>query len=310
MSVALSAVVRTGEQRSPATLLAGLTAAAEQLEECSGVWRRFTVHGPSHQVRPQPRRDRGELGGPELRALLPRLDGDDVRIAASTGLVCWRFPGEPQPERMPMSLRVAARGRALTGWGDERGEGLAELVLDPVWPFRTPGGRVGPAEAARYADNRDLLVRLVEAVVEVCAPESVRLHTDAGPPLPFDAHLLYYRDPGAALADLRWVAELWERGDPTRWTPPLRGVPEPELPRVLHPWRPRSTLGAVRAGLGRAVAVLEDVGPEQVEGVLTAGSCPVRRLGEGFLVLGGEAFVDGFVDPFFSELADLVEPPG
>lgn len=45
----------------------------------------------------------------------------------------------------------------------------------------------------------------------------------------------------------------------------------------------------------------------QVEGVLVAGSCPVRRLGKGFLVLGGEAFVDGFVDPFFAELAELAD---
>jgi hypothetical protein len=307
MSVALTAVVRIGDERSPATVLASLLDAVEWMTECSGVWRGLTVHGATRLRRLPAERSREELSGAELRELLPRLDGDDVRIAVSTGLVCWRFPGEAEPERLPMTLRVGARGSASRGWGDERGEGVADLVLDPAWPFRAPGGTLTPRDAAQYNDNRDLLVRLVEAVVATCAPVSVRVHTDVSPPLPFDAHLLYYRDPATVLADLRWIAELWERGEASRRIPPLRDVPEDQLWRELHEWRPRSTLPAVRAGLGRTVAVLDDVGPSQVEAVLVAGSCPARRLGEGFLVLGGEAFVDGFVDPFFSELADMVD---
>ncbi|MBL8930810.1 MAG: hypothetical protein JNL54_11855 [Kineosporiaceae bacterium] len=306
MSVALTVVVRTGDDRSPASVLASLLDAVERMPECSGTWKNLSLDGPSRGRRPV-RDPRDVMSSDELRALIPRLDGPEVRIAVSTGLMCWRFPGEPEPERLPMPLRLGARGPGFRGWGDERGEGVAQLVLDPVWPFRTPGGSVDPRDVAQYDDNRALLVRLVEAVVTTCAPVSVRVHSDVSAPLPFDAHLLYYRDPAAALADLAWIAELWEHGEPSRRIPALRDVPDDQLWRELHEWRARSTLPAVRTRLGRTVSVLEDVGPAQVEAVLVAGSCPARRLGDGFVVMGGQAFVDGFVDPFFTELADLVD---
>lgn len=306
MSVALSAVVRGPAIRPPAPLFDALTQAVERLAEHDGRWSHPTAHrgvlGAGHQHRLQSSGEEGE----RLRAVLGDLDGPDVRLAATARIRGWRFPGQPSdPDEPPqqLALRVACWGPEFAG-ADEREGGAAELTFDPVWPFRTPGGTVTPEHAAALDENRSLLLRLLDEVVTAVDPISIRLHTDDGPPLPFNAHLAYYRDAAAVLADLAWIEELVNQGSPRRRIPPLAD-PGPGT-WMLHEWRSAGHRQRLLSALRRLGAVAPAVGPQQVHDVQVAGSCPVLPCRHGFLVLSAAAFVDGFVDPFFTELADLV----
>ncbi len=310
MSVALTAVIRGPAVRPPAPLFNALTQAVERLEEHDGRWSLPTVHqgdlGARHQHQPQLRSSDG--AGERLRAVLGGFDGPDVRLAATARIRGWRFPGQPtDPDEPPqqLALRVACRGPDFAV-GDEREEGAAELTFDPVWPFRTPGGTVTPDHAAALAGNRHLLLRLLDEVVAAVDPASIRLHTDDGPPLPFNAHLVYYRDAAAVLADLAWIEELVAQGSPRRKIPPLADPGAAGETWTLHGWRPAGDRQHLLAGLRRLGATAPAIGPPQVHDVRVAGSCPVLACGRGFLVLSATAFVDGFVDRFFTELADLV----
>ncbi len=309
VSVALTAAVRVDRPGPPAALFAALTQAVERLPEHSGIWSAQAVHRGDFNGTNKLRLPPNDGSGAQVGRQSTSLDADDVRLAASTHLRGGRFPGQPvDPDEPPqqLTLRVAAWGPAF--WqGEERDDGSAWLTFDPVWPFRTPGGDTPPDHAAALADNRDLLLRLLEEVVAV-GPASVRLHTDVGDPLPFNAHLAYYRDAAAVEADLAWIEELWTRGSASRRAPALGGLSATERTWPLHEWRPASERDRVLADLERLVAALTQIGPGQIDEVRVAGSCPVRPCGPGFVVLSGVAFVDGFIDRFFTELADLVDP--
>ncbi len=310
VSVALTAVVRVDRPGPPAALFAALTHAVERLPAHSGRWAAPTVHRGDFNGTNRLRLPPGDGSGAQLRTQFASLDADDVRLAASTQLRGWRFPGLPvDPDEPPqqLALRLAAWGPGFVQ-GEERDDGSAWLTFDPVWPFRSPGGDIPSDHAAALADNRDLLLRLLEHVVDAVGPASVRLHTDDGDPLPFNAHLAYYRDVTAVEADLAWIEELWARGSASRRVPPLRELPTTERTWPLHEWRPASERERVLADLGRLVNALPRLGPDQIDEVRVAGTCPVRSCGPGFVVLSGVGFVDGFIDRFFTELADLVDP--
>ncbi|MBK7624460.1 MAG: hypothetical protein IPJ14_17830 [Kineosporiaceae bacterium] len=309
MSVALTAVVRVDRPAPPAALFDALTRSVERLPEHSGTWSSPAVHRADFNGTNRVRVAESPGSGAQLRDQFGRLDAADVRLAASTLLRGRRFPAEPvDPDEPPpqLALRVAVWGPAFRQ-GEERDDGAAWLTFDPVWPFHTPGGEIPAAEAADRAGNRDLLVRLVQDVVVAVDPASVRLHTDVGDPLPFNAHLAYYRDVAQFAADLAWIEELWVRGSASRRVPPLSELSATERIWPLHEWRTAAERERVLLDLERLVAVLPRLGPEQLTAVQVAGSCPVRPFGPGFLVLSGAAFVDGFVDRFFTELADVVD---
>jgi hypothetical protein len=312
MSVALDLVVRLDGPRPAPALLAALIEAVDALPACSHRWGRLTVHRGcpvvlDRSVRP------GELAAADVRAALAGVDGDDVRVAVSTTLAGQRFPGVMDDSPAVLPLRLTCWGTAV-GPGPEPEVGQARLTFDPVWPFRTPGGTVGTRLATDVAGNNHRLLELLAAVVEAVDPVSVRGHSDDGPPIPVNAHLVYYRDAAAVERDLAWIERLWWQGSPPRQLGPLAEPPgsaaaSPAGVRDwrLHEWRPARQAAAVWEDLGRLVAVLPRIGPAQIADVLVAGSCPVVRCGQGFVVTGGPIPVDGFVDRFYSELADLAD---
>jgi hypothetical protein len=205
----------------------------------------------------------------------------------------------------PLRIRAGDTGEGL---GAERTRGDCALVLGSAWPFYDDGTGLDADARASVADSTTQVIGLVERVVAAVNPTSLRLHTDDGPPLPFNAHLAYYADHEAVLDDLQWIAELWQRGD-QRWRlEPLRDVPPDRKHWATHEWRTASATTDLLRRLGPLVVAVPAIGGRQVDDVLQAGSCRHRRLGTtGFLVLNdGPGVAPGFIDRFYTESADVL----
>lgn len=229
--------------------------------------------------------------------------GAAPRLGVSTGIHGWRY-FYPDLERGRLPTRITCPTATRPDL-DRRITGIGEVTWDPVWPFLSSPGDTGAEEAAALADNLEALLSVVTEIVAAVEPSSIRLHTDAGSQLPFNAHVSYYRDAAAVLADVAWIVELWEHGAPRHGIAPLVPPTRPPDDWALHAWRTADQRRDLRDRLGRLVEAAPKITAGQVADLRIAGTCPVSDCGPGLLVLGGEGCVNGFVDPFLTELADL-----
>jgi hypothetical protein len=66
----------------------------------------------------------------------------------------------------------------------------------------------------------------------------MKVFTDQGLYLPFNAHVAYYREESAVLEDLQLIADVWERGLPAHNIAPLRQKCPDDMGPAFHHWRP------------------------------------------------------------------------
>lgn len=227
--------------------------------------------------------------------------------AARTGLRGWRYLVPPPAEAGVHPLWITA-GDPTEFPGAERTRGACSLTFPAVWPFYDDGADSGRATRPAVVDNTRLILDLIERLVAAVHPASVRVHTDDGPPLPFNAHLAYYADHVAVLGDLQWIAELWQRGDAPWHLEPLRDIPPHGKHWATHEWRTAGATTDLLRRLEPLVAAVPAIGEPQVHDVLQAGTCRHRRLGTtGFLVLNdGPGVAPGFIDRFYTESAEVL----
>lgn len=171
----------------------------------------------------------------------------------------------------------------------------------------TPTQTIPAAEQlARVEENLEELTDVLFAQVQALRPDSMKVYTDDGLYLPFNAHLAYYGSPAAVLDDLALLADAWEHGLPGYSTPPLKAWRPGEGGGDFHSWRDEQQQAALWRALGEALPAGGRVTAEHVEWVYRHGSFSTYAVEagdtQGKAVLNYPDFLDGFVDGFFLEV--------
>ena len=302
------------EPRAPEVLVA-LTEAVEAMRPPAGRedavaesprWQGLKVLGTAGREVLHDQREPLERGAVAKGAA--RFTESRQKLSTRTAIPCWRFQG--------LTAQAGWSPVWVDAWGDEHGRvfgedprhiwGSAAVTLADAGPFVAVVDRQGPDVEQvnrRVEDNLEALTALVLDVAERLQPVSVKVFTDQGAYLPFNAHLAYYRSEEALLDDLRTIERVWRDGLPGHQVPPL-AQQEDAHSIAFHWWRNdeqrRRLWQALHGRLGRAGAV----GPAQVRALLASGRFDTLTKGSGFAILDYPHVVNAFVDRFFLELLD------
>jgi hypothetical protein len=273
--------------------------------EANAPWQGLRVSGPQRQVI---HRDDAPLEPSALTAAAACFGDGAHQISSRISYRCWRFHG-----------RTAEPGSSLAwveAWGDRYGEARGEDVRRIWGSAAFTIADVGPycavleasdAEVAavnqRVEDNLERLTKLIFGFVGTLRPASLKVFTDQGLYLPFNAHLAYYASEARLLDDVRLVAEVWRRGLRDHQVPPLAEVSDGKS-IAFHWWRSDEARHRLATKLGgrierAAAATTDDVGRILASGRFDTYTAPI-----GFVVLDYPHFMNAFLDRLFVELLD------
>lgn len=99
--------------------------------------------------------------------------------------------------------------RSRGPWRDLAIVGAGSITFYHTWPFSDPDGT-----SPDSAENHRELMQLLDLVIEVARPESLKLYDEDGWYFPVSARYAYFRDEKAVLRELMLLHEMWERGLP------------------------------------------------------------------------------------------------
>jgi hypothetical protein len=249
---------------------------------------------------------REDLDRDALIAAAAAFGATNQKLSTRTSVPCWRFSGNAAQAGSTMAW--------IDAWGDEHGRvfgedprrvwGSAAFTLADAGPFVAVIDREGPEVDEvnhRVEDNLEALTALVLDLAGRLAPTSIKVFTDQGAFLPFNAHLAYYRSPDALLADLRFLETVWRKGLPGHQLPPLASL-EDAHSIAFHWWRDDSQRRRLWLALQQGVERAASVTTDQVTALLASGRFDSLTKGDGFAVLEYPHLLNGFVDRFFLDL--------
>jgi len=180
-------------------------------------------------------------------------------------------------------LRVGSvGGEHAVRTGDWWLDGNAFFSVDPVTPYVFAVDDLGRVDDDAIASNVSDLTRFVRAVISTLRPESVKVYTDAGELLPFNAHMAYWNGAEAFDRDIATIVHVFTEGLPILELPPLTRADAATGEFAFHLWRTREQRHHVQTALAQAVASRDTsaaitlppgVGTD-VDGVLAADAAP------------------------------------
>ncbi len=245
------------------------------------------------------------LSAAEVCAAARGHGGADELLSWRSSFSCWRFHGG--------SPKAGSVGLWLEAWGPEWGVrnhedrrigGEAALSVFDVGPFVAivdPGPQVADVNP-RVEENLDAVTALIFRLVEELAPRSVKVFSEPGLYLPFNAHLLYLRDEAVVLDDLSLMRQVWSGGLPAHHTGPLVEAHPDDMRYAFHGWRTseqrKRLWRELSSLLPRAAAVTVD----HVRNVLDSSRFDTFTMPVGVTVLEYPHFMNGFLDRFYLEV--------
>lgn len=291
---------------APARVFAQLVEAVAAWHEDTPRWQGLRVtSGPQREV---VHRDDAVLDTRDLISAAARFDARSQQISSRTSFPCWRFHG-----------RAADRGSSLAwveAWGDDyarfHGEDPRRVWGSAAFTIADCGPYCAIVDAAdvdaatvneRVEDNLDRLTKLVFRIVETCRPASLKMFTDQGAFLPFNAHLAYYASEDRLLGDARLIAEVWRDGLPGHQLPALEDIADARS-IAFHWWRSDESRRRLMAALGARISRVDAIAAADVQRVLASGAFDRYDLSPGFLVLEFPHFLNAFLDRLFVTLLD------
>ncbi len=170
-----------------------------------------------------------------------RGEADEMLVAQSS-FRCWRF-GQGHPESGSVVIGIECCGADWRRLEHEDGRlgGNAALVVHDAGPFVAliDEGQADTKRAVndKVRENLEALTGLLFRMIESLAPRSMKLYTDEGLYLPFNAHLAYFRNDEVVLEDLALIADAWENGLPHHHIAPLKDRRADDMGPALHHWR-------------------------------------------------------------------------
>lgn len=186
-----------------------------------------------------------QLAGPltraEIAAALAVYQGQDVHLSVGASIPCWRFQGTAASEGFVPIWIETWGSDFLNGAGRLRViEGDASFGIADSGPFiALLQPENDPHVAAVNRRVEENLERATDIILAIAGEGSLALKTFSAQGLyqPLNAHLVFFREPGALIADLMLLKELWYNGLPGYRTEPLSHSVERPDRYALHPWR-------------------------------------------------------------------------
>jgi len=247
----------------------------------------------------------GELDSAGVAAAVAGHGGPSRMLSTTSSFLCWRFTsGVPSAGSVPVTLEAWGDEWTLRHHEDRAIGGQAALWIGDVAPFRAiaddaAGAR--PADVnARIEENLQSLTGLVVRLIEAAAPRSLKLFTDAGLYLPFNAHLVYLRDESVVLDDLALIDRVWKQGLPRHNVAPLGGHRSPQdLAFALHGWRSPEQRARLAARVEAQLPVRLAEGAAGVRRALASGLYDALAMPVGTTVLELPHFMNELLDRFY-----------
>lgn len=253
-------------------------------------------------------RDDSLLDTQGLLSAAVRFEERSQQLSSRTSFPCWRFQG-----------RKAEIGSSLAwveAWGDDYGRahgedvrrvwGSASFTIADCGPYCALVDSTDVGAAAvneRVEENLDRLTKLMFRIVETCRPASLKVFTDQGAFLPFNAHLAYYASEDRLLQDIRLVTDVWRHGLPGHQLPPLGDIDDGRS-IAFHWWRSDEARRQLMTALGARLSQVDAIKVIDVQRVLASGEFDNYSMSPGFMVLEFPHFLNAFLDRFFLKLLD------
>lgn len=306
MATEITARIYFDSEPAPAKLFARLIEVVSVWADGGASWQGLrVVSGPQRETI---HRDDSLLDTGALVAAAARFNERSQQLSSRTSYRCWRFQG-----------RKADLGSSLAwleAWGDDYGRIHGEEVRR-VWGSAAftiadcgPYCAVVPAEDAaatavneRVEENLDRLTTLVFRIVEALEPAAVKVFTDQGAFLPFNAHLAYYSSEVKLLEDVRLIADVWQRGLPGHQIPPLGDLTDGRS-IAFHWWRNDEARRRLMTALGDRIHRIAAISTEDIRQTLAGGDFDNYSMPRGFTLLEFPHFLNAFIDRFFLKLLD------
>jgi hypothetical protein len=284
-----------------------------QLVEAVSAWHEEAARWQGLRVISAPQRttihrDDSLLDTRSLITAAAQFEDRSQQISSRISFPCWRFQG-----------RKAERGSSLAwveSWGDDYGRshgedvrrvwGSAAFTIADCGPYCAVVDATDAAASAvneRVEENLDRLTQLMFRIVETCQPASLKVFTDQGAFLPFNAHLAYYASEDRLLDDARLIADVWRRGLPGHQLPPLGDIADGRS-IAFHWWRSEESRRRLVAALGDRISRVETVQAADVQRALASGEFDNYSMPPGFMVLEFPHFLNAFLDRLFFRLLD------
>jgi hypothetical protein len=229
-----------------------------------------------------------------------------VRFSSRVKYRCWRFDGV-RPFEGFLQLRVEVWGEDFgdPSLRDRRIDGDGSLSVFTSGPYvaliKQELNEDVENVNQRVGENLANFRRLLEVTFSRAALQRIRVFTDAGAYLPFNAHFAMYDNVRAVEEDLALIVDAWLRGIPALNCPPLVSTSEHD-DFMLHQWRTpnqRTTLrqrfrGILPASLPPSSAILDSALAYQ----------NIREMRNDSPIEAGQEpyYLNSFIDRFFIDL--------
>ncbi|HVZ41610.1 MAG TPA: hypothetical protein VHI13_20185 [Candidatus Kapabacteria bacterium] len=296
-------------KRTPSDIFSKMVAAVSSWEEADNEWKSLKVFDGALDTCVVERY--GALTSGEVLAATRQCRSQTLSIWSDLSFRCWHTAAG-RPFQGFEGSTIIARGDEWLGrhGADRRLRGNAELSVWERAPFSILDVKEFGPEADAWnrhvEENLEILTAGIFRAIESLKPTSVKVYDGFGEYLPVNANLAYYRNEAEVLADLRFMAEFWERGDGTGQVPPLK---------FGYNRKHRSLLGALRNEAARerlwrsltaGLANIGNVTERNVRDVLDSGQFDYYAMPVGFTVLDHPGFMNSYLHDFY--LAVLKAP--
>jgi hypothetical protein len=299
MSTEITARLYFDSEPAPARLFTQLVEAVAAWGDGNAPWQGLRVSGPRRAVI---HRDDQPLETAALVAAAAPLGGPSQQIASRISYRCWRFRGQTAE----LGSSVAWLEAWDDGYGQVQGEDVRRVWGSAAFTIADCGPYCALLDASdaaakineRVEENLERFTRLIFGIVEAVQPAALKVFTDQGAYLPFNAHLAYYASEARVLEDMRLIADVWQRGLPGHQLPPLAEISDAKS-IAFHWWRNDEQRRRLWTSLASWVPRAGEITAEDVQRAVASGEFDTYSAPRGFIVLDFPHFVNAFLDRFF-----------
>lgn len=157
-------------------------------------------------------------------------------------------------------------------------------------------------------ENLEELTVILFDMIDRLQPDSMKVFTDAGLYLPFNAHMAYYKDESMVVDDLQFLSYIWHNAVPGYDVPLKAFDPErnptafQDYPTVFHLWRDEAARVQLWHELKAVISHVDLVTTEVVRDVVRSGLFDTYTMSSGTTILDYPAFLNAFLDRFYLDI--------
>jgi hypothetical protein len=227
-------------------------------------------------------------------------------LSTTSSFNCWRFQnGRAEPGSVGLWLEAWGDAWVRDHHEDERIGGRAALSIFDCGPFNALIGRPEIENLneinSRVAENLDALTGLLFRLVEALNPRAMKVFTDQGLYLPFNAHMSYFRDESVIVDDLFFISEIWAKGLPEHHIAPVREARKEDMRPVFHGWRTPEQRENLWRRIDALLPRLESLSAEDARGAISGNRLDRFDMPTGMTVLDYPYYLNAFVDRIYTD---------